>query len=244
MFVDALWIYKPGYTAIADYDSVLQEISRRTGMVISLDGIYRWIAFLPSRTNDNYPVPNRYFGVFQDGSLKIRGIESRRRDLPPWVVNMQLKMLDCLAKTSSKQHFPETLQAAFAVFKAELQRLDDGEVPLEELVLTNRIGRELDDYKTPTAAVRAACQLLDQTGRKMGAGQKVSFIYTKEGVFAWDQPAGITVDHIDKVRYRELLARAAGTIFYPFGIKQQHLSDFAQGRLQLSFDMLPCYSFP
>lgn len=239
MFVDALWIYKPGYTTITDYDSVLQEISRRTGMVISLDGIYRWIVFLPSRANDNYPVPNRYFGVFQDGSLKIRGIESHRHDLPPWVVNVQLKMLDCLAKTSSRQHFPETLQAAFAVFKTELQKLDDGEVPLEELVLTNRISRELDDYKTPTAAVRAACQLLDQTGRKMGAGQKVSFIYTKEDVFAWDQPAKVTVDHIDKVKYRELLARAAGTIFYPFGIKQQHLSDFVQGRLQLSFDMLP-----
>lgn len=236
IFVDALWIYKPGCTTVADYDFLLEEISRRTGMMISIDGIYRWIAFLPSRTNDNYPVPNRYFGVFQDGSLKIRGIESRRRDLPPWVVNVQLQMLDCLAKASSKQHFPERLQAAFAVFKAELKKLNDGEVPLEELVLTNRISRELDDYKTPTAAVRAAFQLLDQTGRKMGAGQKVSFIYTKEDVFAWDQPAKITIDHVDKVKYRELLARAAGTIFYPFGIKQQYLSDFVQGRLQLSFD--------
>ena len=26
------------------------------------------------------PVPNRYFGVFEDGTLKVRGIEERRHD--------------------------------------------------------------------------------------------------------------------------------------------------------------------
>ena len=36
----------------------------------------------------NLPVPNRYFGVFEDndlggdGNLKIRGIEARRHDTP------------------------------------------------------------------------------------------------------------------------------------------------------------------
>ena len=30
------------------------------------------LAFLPSRLDSRVPVPNRYFGVFQDGSIKVQ----------------------------------------------------------------------------------------------------------------------------------------------------------------------------
>ncbi len=82
MFVDALWIHRPNSDSVPDYTPVLEEIARCTDMIISLDGIFRWIAFLPSRVNAHQPVPNRFYGLFQDGSMKLRGIESRRRDLP------------------------------------------------------------------------------------------------------------------------------------------------------------------
>ncbi len=70
-----------------DFQEVIDEISRQTTLGVSLDGVYRWVAFLPSRMDPRVPVANRYYGVFQDGSLKIRGIEARRRDTPPWVAN-------------------------------------------------------------------------------------------------------------------------------------------------------------
>jgi len=38
-----------------------------------MDGVYRWVVFLPSRVNERVPVANRYFGVFQSGEIKVRG---------------------------------------------------------------------------------------------------------------------------------------------------------------------------
>jgi DNA polymerase-2 len=55
--------------------------SLQTGLGVSLDGLYRWSLF--SRlTCERVPVANRIL-VSSDGSLKVRGIEVRRRDSPP-----------------------------------------------------------------------------------------------------------------------------------------------------------------
>ncbi len=72
-----LWVHKDGCKTPADFEALLADITERTGLPISLDGVYRWVVFLPSRLNDRVPVANCYFGVFQDGSLKVRGIEAR-----------------------------------------------------------------------------------------------------------------------------------------------------------------------
>lgn len=232
LFVDALWIRRSGCRHKDDYQQVLIEIAERTKMKINLDGIFRWIAFLPSRGNDAQPVPNRYFGVFQDGALKIRGIESRRGDLPVWVAETQLEMLSCLAKASDARQLPDYLPQAFRIFHAALASLNAGQIPLEQLVLTCRISQELEAYKSRTPVVRAALQLLERTGKRTGAGQKVRFLYTLDDVYAWDQPGYPDPERIDRRRYRELLARAAGSVLYSFGIPQKQLSDYAQGELQ------------
>lgn len=98
MYVDGLWVRREGCKTPKDFESLLAEVTDRTGLPISLDGIYRWIVFLPSRLNERVPVPNRYFGVFQDGSIKVRGIEARRRDTPPFIAETQMGLLEILAR--------------------------------------------------------------------------------------------------------------------------------------------------
>lgn len=234
MFVDALWIRQTGYRKVADFTPVLEEISRRTGIKISLDGIFRWIAFLPSRSNDDQPIPNRYFGVFKDGSLKIRGIEARRHDMPPWIVTTQSDMLELLSRAHDARQLPDYLPDAFRVFSNALEALNADQIAPELLVLTTRISRDLELYKSPTAAVRAARQLLERTGKRTVPGQKIRYLYTCEDVYAWDQPGVFQQQQINKAKYRELLARAASTILYPFGINPGQLSDYARGTLQFS----------
>ena len=77
-----------------DYCLELKEsIEKETGFALSFEGIYKWIAFVHSKQNDILSVPDRYFGVFEDGSLKIRGIEARRRDTPPFLSRCQEEIL-------------------------------------------------------------------------------------------------------------------------------------------------------
>lgn len=239
MYVDALWIAKPGAHTVADFDSVLDEISRQTKLWISLDGIYRWIAFLPSRSNDNVPVPNRYFGCFQNGSLKIRGLELRRHDSPPWVTAIQSQILNILSRAWDTRQITELIPIAFRIFVDALKHLNEGTVNREDLLLTIRISRELEAYKSPPAAVRAALQLMERTGKRTSPGQKVRFLFveSESGVYNWDQPIEeYPPEPIDRPKYRELLARAVSSVLWPFGISAKDLSDYANGTLQLRLE--------
>ena len=68
--VDSLWVFKKGATR-KDYLNLKDAIEQAiTGFTISFEGAYKWIAFVHSKDNEQVPVPNRYFGIFEDGSLK------------------------------------------------------------------------------------------------------------------------------------------------------------------------------
>lgn len=229
LFVDALWLKKKGAVTKDDFQDVLAEISAQTGLGVSLDGVYRWVAFLPSRTDERIPIANRYFGVFQDGTLKVRGIEARRRDTPPWVAETQTRMLACLSRAGSVNDLPTAIQNAFDTFQTALAALRAGKVPLEKLVVTSRISHELENYRSPTPGARAAMQMYAQTGKRTRPGQKMRFIYTcgTPKVRAWETAGEIKFDEIDRVKYTELLARAACSVLHPFGIDDLQLKKWA-----------------
>ncbi|MFZ0514441.1 MAG: DNA polymerase domain-containing protein, partial [Candidatus Nitrosopolaris sp.] len=105
--VDSIWVKKKGgsnnnYTKKQYYEECLelkQSIEKETGFAISFESIYKWIVFVHSKIKNhhNLPVPNRYFGVFEDGILKLRGIEERRHDTPPLLSRCQSEILELMA---------------------------------------------------------------------------------------------------------------------------------------------------
>ena len=106
---------------------MLDEIAVRTGLPIALEGIYRWIAFLPSRIDERVPVPNRYFGVFSDGLLKVRGIDIRRQDTAPFIAEAQLRSLEQLAQMPESRPLAESVPLVMASLKLTLTRLRSGQ---------------------------------------------------------------------------------------------------------------------
>lgn len=214
MYVDALWVCKEGKKLPADFEALLFEIQKRTGLPIALDGVYRWVVFLPSRQNVKRPVPNRYFGVFQDGSLKVRGIDARRRDATAFVAQAQMHILELLNSRDDPQ---EALPAVIRHLQACLRRLYNHEIPLEDLLVRQRLGRELEAYRTLPAAARAALQLA-RIGKHLRPGQRVVFLHTlgEPGVHAWDLPTLPNPASINTAHYQELLLRAAATVLQPW----------------------------
>ena len=233
MYVDGLWVKKKGYKDVHAFQPLLDEIITRTGLPIALDGIYRWVAFLPSRMDERVPVPNRYFGVFQDGSLKMRGIEVRRHDTPTWVSEVQMEIINTLVHTSNMEEASAYLPKVLNLIRKALTRLRTGAVPLEDLLVSLTLSRELSEYRTPSPAARAAAQLA-AIGKNLRPGQRVRFIYTlgDPGVRAWDLPKPPDVRSVDQERYRVLLLRAASTILQPFGLQEEDLKTrvFAHAR--------------
>jgi DNA polymerase-2 len=213
LYVDGLWVKKATKPDQAEIKELLEEIVDRTGLPIALDGIYRWIAFLPSRQNNKVPVANRYFGVFQDGSIKVRGIECRRRDTPAFISKTQMGILEILAQAKDANSLAGYFPAVERFVTKQERALREYHVPLEDLVLRQRLSRELTAYKTPSPAARAA-QQLSRIGKEIRPGQSVRFIYTlgKVGVHAWDLPTLPSPKATDISRYMVLLNRAVEAI--------------------------------
>ena len=214
LYVDGLWIRHPDGTAAA-LDTVIEEIVRRTGLPICIEGIYRWIAFLPSRQDARVPVANRYFGVFQDGGHKIRGIEARRHDTPPFIARAQLRLLETLAVVPDAP-LSARLPDAVALLRDCLAALDAGQVHPAELLVSHRVGRAPEAYKVRSPAARALAQLA-AAGKPLRPGQYVRFVYTRgePGVYAWGLPAPLDPAHVDTTRYGALLLRAAASLLQP-----------------------------
>ncbi len=238
LYVDGLWVKKPGAAEVADFQPLLDAILDRTGLPIALDGVFRWLAFLGSRLDERVPVPNRYFGVFQDGSLKMRGIEARRHDSPPFVAETQLQILELMAGMLEDRGLakasPERLQPVICLLRGRLADLRLGRVPLQALLVRQKLSRTLEEYHSPSAAARAAAQLL-AAGKSLRPGQSVRFIYTlgEPGVYAWNLPEPLDPHSLDVARYTTLLLRAASVVLEPLGVSEADLKDWVAGSFQI-----------
>ena len=234
MYVDALWIQRPDCKTAADFQPVLDEMTRRTGLPIALDGVYRWVVFLPSRVDSRVPVGNRYFGVFQDGSVKVRGLASRRKDTPPWIAAAQMALIEHLAKAPDADSLGAYILGALHLLHHELERLYHHQVPLEDLLISARMSRPLEKYKSPSPAARAAAQL-SKYGKTVEPGQRVSLLFVRgdQRAWAWDQPEEFNPKMLDMVVYRKLLIRAASDVFQPFGLSEADLHLRMEGNVSV-----------
>ena len=67
-----LWVKKPGISG-SEFISLCKEIEGGINLPISLEGLYKWIVFLPSRVRTEVPALNWFYSAFEDGRLKEWG---------------------------------------------------------------------------------------------------------------------------------------------------------------------------
>ncbi|MFN8009331.1 MAG: DNA polymerase domain-containing protein, partial [Terriglobia bacterium] len=138
---DSLWIQKRG-TPPQAYEALARQLSEVTGIPISFEGLFRWINFVPSRQNPLKPVPNRYFGVYQNGELKLRGIEIRRSDSPRFIQRIQQQMIQVLQSCDTLEQCRQAIPKILEILQRALDALQEGKVAFEELVLNRRLSRD------------------------------------------------------------------------------------------------------
>lgn len=231
MYVDGLWIRRDEGSE-ATVQDVIDEVTTRTGLPIALEGIYRFIAFLPSQLDERVPVANRYYGVFRDGSLKIRGLESRRHDTPPFVAYVQTDILQQLANAKPNQPLETCLSAIVETLRQRLADLRTGNIELAHLLVTQRVSRVLEEYKVSSPAARAIEQL-EAEGKQLRPGQYIRFLFTlgEPGVYAWNLSVLPDPNSIDTQHYSDLLIRAASSMLQPF-IDETRLRGWILGEAQ------------
>ncbi|MBN8658093.1 MAG: hypothetical protein J0M11_20335 [Anaerolineae bacterium] len=216
MYVDCLFVQQEGFQGPSDFTPLMNAIEEKTGIPIALEGVFKWVAFLASKRDARVPVPNQYFGTFQDGTLKYRGIELRRRDTTLWVRKIQLKALEILARANTPREFANRVPDVMKLMEDAKRELRIGRVPLDELVIRQRLSRTIEAYKTPSPATHAAIQLQEH-GRQFAPGQSLEFVFARNasGVHAWELNEALDSGKLDTKRYYKLLDRAIQTVIDP-----------------------------
>jgi len=209
---DALWITKAGMTRPQVLD-LCAAIERDTAAPIELEGIYKWVVFLPSKVKKNFPVANRYFGAFEDGKLKARGLAFRRDDTPPLVKEAQQKMLNLLSTCGNSREYRERTLEVREVLQGYLTRLHTGDLKKEELLVAKSVRQKGSEYKVDNLTALALRQLED-AGIEIHPGEKVHYLIKDSGAKNKEErirafPLLSADGFYDEEKYRDLLLNAA-----------------------------------
>jgi len=229
--VDSIWVRKPGATE-QDYQKLADAITQSTGLPIALEGIYRWIGFLPSKTRPSLAVPNRYMGVFRGGKTKIRGLEVRRSDTPPFVKEAQDAMIRVLIQADDVKGYEAKIPEALAILTEYRQRLSEGQVALRDLVISRNLSQDPLSYEKATLSAIVAQELVAR-GIRLDPGESIQYIIThnkdKDPASRARAYATMTADHsYDIEKYTELLLKAGESLLSCFGYGYKRLEKLTQ----------------
>src|SRR3989454_4476389 len=226
--VDSFWLSKPDATR-EEYEELCKIIREELGLPISFEGTYKWIVFLSSKTDSKVGVLNRYYGIFEDGRLKVRGIDLRRHDTPEIVRQCQTEMLDILTKARDSNEFRLFIPSALKVLERFVGSLRDGTVPLEDLVIVRNLSKNPDEYTHQVPQAIAARHLVAQGG-SVHAGQQVSYILTSDRTRTALPPEVVGEDTVyDSERYVDLLCSSAANLLLPLGYDAKYLRSMFRG---------------
>ncbi len=218
--VDSMWITKPNATD-ADYEKLSALIGRELDLPLSFEGQYKWIVFLTSKIDQRVTVLNRYYGVFQDGTFKVRGIDLRRHDTPGIVRECQSEMLRVLWKANNSREFQALIPQALQVLEKYASRLREGNVPTEELVISKSLSKNPDEY-THQVPQAIAARRLTLEGGTVHAGQQISYFLT-QNVPKTSQIKALPPELADEntsynpEKYVDLLVSSVANLLLPFG---------------------------
>jgi DNA polymerase elongation subunit (family B) len=174
--VDSLWLKKNDATQ-EEYQHLCQVLTEEIGVPINFEGHYKWIAFLPSRLHSNVSVLNRYFGVMDNGKVKVRGLEVRKSDTPKFVYDAQIEMINVLSEANNAKELDQKIPSALRIVKNYRQKLLSGDIPVSDLVITRHLSKNPKHYRQHVSQVIAAWQL-QKEGVEVTAGNNLSFVFT------------------------------------------------------------------
>ncbi|MFQ6012801.1 MAG: DNA polymerase domain-containing protein [Thermoplasmata archaeon] len=222
--VDSLWLRPlPGHAPV---EEVVQRIQDDIGLPLDLEGTYHWIVFLPCKTT-GVGALNRYYGLFEDGEMKLRGIEVRRHDTSPFIVQAQTGMLEVFRQARNAREFQDAIPAAIQVLREAAGNLGKGRVPLEDLVISKVVTKPLEEYVVLNDTA-AALRQLRARGFKVEPGEYVRYVITDRRTRDYRRKVKFAAflqegDTPDAWEYLRLLARSGETLLAPFGYTEEGL---------------------
>ncbi|MDI6804601.1 MAG: DNA polymerase domain-containing protein [Bacteroidota bacterium] len=225
--IDCMWLKKLGATE-NDYLDLCKEIEAKVGIDISLEGIYNWILYPASKMDALLPTANRYVGYYRSGEVKIRGIETRRKDTPKFIKLMQGAMLEKLSAAESVAEVAALVPEVLEVAREYIERLQAGTVNPMELVIRRNVSQEASEYSNNSVNA-VVTRLIEESGVHIAAGERIEYILIDQsGKRQPEKAKPLSLyafeDGYDIEKYTKLAIKAAETLLLPFGYDMEKLN--------------------
>ncbi|MDP7265858.1 MAG: DNA polymerase domain-containing protein [Candidatus Thermoplasmatota archaeon] len=220
--VDSLWLKGDPAKAV----EAAGVIGRRIGIPMEVEGTYKWIVFLPNKSNGAGAL-NKYYGMFENGDFKVRGVHLRRRDTPKFFCDFQERILEILGRADTKERLMELIPECLELAKEADCMLQDREVDVLDLVICKVVSKELSDYSTMNDQ-RCCLSVLKGEGIRVVPGQKVKFVIT-DSTSREPRKRLVPEEFIrpdtqyDSNIYRLHLARTLESLLIPFGWTEERI---------------------
>ncbi len=224
--VDSLWV-KGSQGCIRPFH-LSRMISHRTGIRMDVEGRYKWIVFLPSKVT-GVGALTRYYGVFEDGAVKVRGVELRQHNTPVFLKNAQQEMLTVFKEANTAEEFRALLPASVEILRQLAATLREDSINHNDLVFTTTISKDIATYKVNTLPKSALLQLQD-LGVQVQPGQSVRYLVTDETSQNYKRRICLAekmreTGDIDVGYYLRQLAKCAESLLVPFGYTKEKIQE-------------------
>ncbi|MHB8587181.1 MAG: DNA polymerase domain-containing protein [Thermoplasmatota archaeon] len=240
---DSVFLAKPGVTR-QEAMRVARRIAREVRLPMDVEGVYRWLVLLPSKTHSTTSevgVPTRYYGLFEDGRMKVRGIDVQRHITPGWIYDAQQAMLDVFAQARNAAEFLDRIPESFLCARRAAERLMAREVDADDLGLMVQTTQDVESYVANTHT-RHALLALEAAGIHRNPGEYVKYVVVRRQgsgaarampveLFGRESAYGaMDARQYDIEFYLRLLARSIETLLSPFGYEEGPVLEWLAGR--------------
>jgi len=186
---------------------------------LEIDKTYRYVVFSDLKKN--------YLGVLEDGTVDVKGLTGKKSHTPPFIRKAFYRILEILKEVNSEKDFEKAKEKIREVIKSYANNLETGKINPSELSFNVMVNKSPDRYgeKTNNSKVQSivdgknidyitykglpqhikAALLLHESGRKIKAGDIISYVKTKtnDGV----KPVELikNINEVDTEKYVEAM---------------------------------------
>ena len=145
---DAVFLKKNDATR-KDYEEIMNELVRETGLQMTLDFHYKFLVLLYIESDEKMEAKKHYFGLTYGKQLVTRGIDTRRHDSPAFIKEFQRTLLSKLFDCQSSEEVLTTgYENALLYITQSIDKLMNGEVQITDLVISKLLRQNIEKYRS------------------------------------------------------------------------------------------------
>lgn len=203
---DSVFLKEPSEEKIKE---LIRWSNEELGIELDVDKVYRYLALSQRKKN--------YLGVFDDGSVDIKGLTGKKRNTPIFLQKAFMEVVRVLGEVKSAEDFEKAKEKIRKIAQECYRKLEERKYSLEELAFKVQLTKPLKQYVKTTPQHVKAARMLAAQGKDIKPGDIITFVKTR-GVPGVKPVQYASIYEIDVEKYKDHIRTTFEQILDALGI--------------------------